>query len=151
MVKNDKKELVQTRLPMKIRICIYYPKLNSVTCKDHFSLSFIDQMLEGLAEHEYYCFLNGYSGYNQIPIAPHDQEKTTFTCPFGIFAYRRMPFGLCNIPATFQRCMFSLFSDMVNDFWRYLWMTVQSMEIPLTNACIISSWSYKDAWKKLDT
>ncbi|CAL9005416.1 unnamed protein product, partial [Prunus brigantina] len=65
------------------------------------------------AGHSHYCFLDGYSGYNQIAIAPEDQEKTTFTCPFGTFAYRRMPFGLCNAPATFQRCMMSVFSDMV--------------------------------------
>ncbi|KAH9716757.1 hypothetical protein KPL71_021569 [Citrus sinensis] len=69
-----------------------------------------------LAGHEFYCFLDGYSGYNQILIAPKDQEKTTFTCSFGTFAYRRMPFGLCNAPATFQRCMLSIFSDMVEQF-----------------------------------
>ncbi|KAH9696772.1 hypothetical protein KPL71_023323 [Citrus sinensis] len=73
-------------------------------------------MLDRLAGHEFYCFLDGYSGYNQIPIAPKDQEKTTFTCPFGTFAYKRMPFGLCNAPATFQRCMLSIFSDMVERF-----------------------------------
>ena len=73
-------------------------------------------MLERLASHEYYCFLTGYSGYNLIPIALDDQEKTTFTCPFGTFSYRRMPFGLCNAPATFQCCMLSLFSDMVEYF-----------------------------------
>ena len=70
-------------------------------------------MLERLADHEYYYFLDGYSRYNQIPIALEDQEKTTFTCPFGTFDYHRMPFGLCNAPATFQRFMLSLFSDMV--------------------------------------
>ena len=70
-------------------------------------------MLERLAGHAYYCFLDGYSGYNQIAIAQEDQEKTTFTCPFGTFAYRRMPFGLCNAPGTFQRCMVSIFSDYV--------------------------------------
>ncbi|GJR04872.1 reverse transcriptase domain-containing protein [Tanacetum coccineum] len=62
-------------------------------------------MLERLARNEYYCFLDGFSGYFQIPIDPLDQEKTTFTCPYGTFAYRRMPFGLCNAPGTFQRCM----------------------------------------------
>ena len=94
------------------RVCIDYCKLNSVTHKDHFSLPFIDQMLERLASHEFYCFLDGYSGYNQIAIVPEDQEKTTFTCLYGTFAYQRMPSGLCNAPATFQRCMISIFSDM---------------------------------------
>ncbi|CAL8988167.1 unnamed protein product [Prunus brigantina] len=79
-------------------------------------MPFIDQMLERLAGHTYYCFLDGYSGYNQIVIAPEDQEKTTFTCSFGTFAYRRMPFGLCNAPATFQRCMPAIFSDMIERF-----------------------------------
>ena len=78
-----------------------YRKLNKATRKYHFPLPFIDQMLDKLAGHEYYCFLDGYSGYNQIAIAPEDQEKTTFTCPYGTFAFRRMPFGLCNAPATF--------------------------------------------------
>ena len=82
VVKNENKELVQTRLLTKIRVCIDYRKLNAVTHKDHFPLLFIDQMLEHLVGHEYYCCLDGYSGHNQIPIAPEDQEKTTFTCPF---------------------------------------------------------------------
>nr|GEV14932.1 reverse transcriptase domain-containing protein [Tanacetum cinerariifolium] len=62
---------------------------------------------------QYYCFLDGFSGYFQIPIDPKDQEKTTFTCPYGTFAYRRMPFGLCNAPGTFQRCMMAIFHDMI--------------------------------------
>jgi hypothetical protein len=73
-------------------------------------------MLERLSGKEFYCFLDGYSGYFQVAIAPDDQEKTTFTCPFGTFAYRRMPFGLCNAPAAFQRCMMSIFSEYVEDF-----------------------------------
>lgn len=70
-------------------------------------------MLDRLAGHEYYCLLDGYSGYNQIVIAPKDQEKTTFSCPYGTFAFRWMSFGLCNAPATFQRCMMAIFSDIV--------------------------------------
>ena len=73
-------------------------------------------MLDRLAGKEYYCFLDGYSGYNQIAIAPEDQEKTTFTCPYRTFAFQRMPFGLCNAPATFQRCMMPIFTDMVEKF-----------------------------------
>jgi hypothetical protein len=73
-------------------------------------------MVVRLARHEYYYFLDGYSGYNQVLVDPEDQEKTTFTCPFGTFAYRRMPFELCNAPATFQWCMISIFFDMVEGF-----------------------------------
>ncbi|KAH9716759.1 hypothetical protein KPL71_021571 [Citrus sinensis] len=107
---------VMSRVTTGWRVCIDYRKLNSVTRKDYFSLPFIDQMLDRLAGHEFYCFLDGHLGYNQIPIALKDQEKTNFTCPFGTFAYRRMPFGLCNAPATFQRCMLNIFSDMVERF-----------------------------------
>ena len=84
-----------------------------MTRKDHFPLPFMDQLLERVSGHPFYYFLDGYSGYFQIEIAVDDQEKTTFTCPFGTYAYRRMPFGLCNAPTTFQRCMLSIFSDMV--------------------------------------
>ncbi|XP_027171986.1 uncharacterized protein LOC113771612 [Coffea eugenioides] len=110
---NHEGDLVPIRKPTGWRQCIDYRKLNAVTKKDHFPLPFIDQMVERLACRAYYCFLDGFSGYFQIAIAPEDQEKTTFTCPFGTFAYRRMPFGLCNAPATFQRCMISIFSEYV--------------------------------------
>nr|GEU32015.1 retrovirus-related Pol polyprotein from transposon 17.6 [Tanacetum cinerariifolium] len=70
-------------------------------------------MLERLAGNQYYCFLDGFLGYFQIPIDPKDQEKTTFTYPYGTFVYRRMPFGLCNAPGTFQRCMMAIFYDMI--------------------------------------
>ncbi|KAJ9547044.1 hypothetical protein OSB04_019587 [Centaurea solstitialis] len=115
VVTNDNNELVPTRTVTGWRVCIDYRKLNDATRKDHFPLPFIDQMLERLAGNEYYCFLDGFSGYFQIPIDPEDQEKTTFTCPFGTFAYRRMPFGLCSAPATFQRCMTAIFQDMIEN------------------------------------
>ncbi|GJY36632.1 reverse transcriptase domain-containing protein [Tanacetum coccineum] len=113
VVENDENELILTRLVTGWRVCIDYRKLNEATRKDHFPLPFMDQMLERLARNDYYCFLDGFSGYFQIPIDPKDQEKTTFTCPYGTFAYRRMPFGLCNAPGTFQRCMMAIFHDMI--------------------------------------
>ena len=73
----------------------------------------MDQLLERVSSHPFYCFLDGYSGYFQIDITVDDQDKTTFTCPFGTYAYRRMPFGLCNAPTTFSHCMLSIFSNMV--------------------------------------
>ena len=94
-------------------MCIEYRKLNAGTRKDNFPLPFVDQMLERVAGHEFYCFLDGYSGYNQIEITLEDQEKTTFTCPFGTFSFRKMPFGLCNSLGTFQWCMMGSFSDMI--------------------------------------
>ncbi|RVX03230.1 Retrovirus-related Pol polyprotein from transposon 17.6 [Vitis vinifera] len=113
VIQNEKGEEVSTRLTLGWSVCIDYRRLNSVTRKDHFSLPFMDQVLERVSGHPFYCFLDGYSGYFQIKIDLEDQEKTTFTCPFGTFAYRRMPFGLCNAPVSFQRCMLSIFSDMV--------------------------------------
>ncbi|GKB90848.1 reverse transcriptase domain-containing protein [Tanacetum coccineum] len=113
VVKNEENELVPTRLVTGWRVCIDYRKLNEATCKDHFQLPFMDQMLERLAGNEFYCFLDGFSGYFQISIDPKDQEKTTFTCPYGTFVYRRMLFGLCNAPGTFQRCMMAIFYDMI--------------------------------------
>ncbi|CAN6725983.1 unnamed protein product [Malus baccata var. baccata] len=109
VVTNAENELVPTRIQTGWRVCIDYRKLNATTRKHHFPLPFIDQMLERLAGYAFYCFLDGYSGYNQIVITPEDQEKITFTCPFGTFAYHCMPFGLCNAPATFQRCFYRRF------------------------------------------
>ena len=76
------------------RICVYYRELNKATKKDHFPLPFIDQVLDGLAGKQFFSFLDGFSGYNHIQISPKDQDKTTFTYPWGTFAYQVLPFGL---------------------------------------------------------
>ncbi|XP_073017880.1 uncharacterized protein [Primulina eburnea] len=92
VVKNENDELISTRTVTGWRVCIDYRKLNNVTRKDHFPLPFIDQMLDRLAGYCHYCFLDGYSGYNQIAIALEDQEKTTFTCPYGTNVKKRTYF-----------------------------------------------------------
>nr|GEV43886.1 reverse transcriptase domain-containing protein [Tanacetum cinerariifolium] len=115
VVINKHDEHVPTRTVTSWRVCIDDRKLNEATAKDHFPLPFMDQMLERLTRNKYLCFLNGFYGYFQIPINPNDKEKTTFTCPFRTYAYRRMYFGLCNAPATFQRCMLAIFHDMIEE------------------------------------
>ncbi|KAK1645793.1 hypothetical protein QYE76_063598 [Lolium multiflorum] len=109
VVPNDNDELIPQRVVVGYRMCIDFRKVNKVNKKDHYPLPFIDQMLERLSKNTHFCFLDGYSGFSQIAVRVKDQEKTTFTCPYGTYAYRRMPFGLCNAPATFQRCMSAIF------------------------------------------
>ena len=121
-------------------MCIDYRKLKPVTRKDHYPLPFIDQMLDRLVGHPYLCFLDGYFGYNQISIALEDQEKTTFTCPYGTFAFRRMPFGLYNALATFQRCKMSMFLDLVEE----------AMEIFMDDFSVYGS-SFEHCLKNLET
>ena len=141
VVRNEKNELVQTRVVSGYRMCIDYRKLNAATRKDHFPLPFVDQLLERLANHSHFCYLDGYSGFFQIPIHPSDQDKTTFTCPYGTFAYRRMPFGLCNAPATFQRAMMAIFSDFIENeveiFMDDFSVYGASFDSCLTNLCKI--------------
>ena len=136
---NEKNELILTRAVTRWRVSIDYRKLNTTTRKDHYPLPFINQMLDMLARHSHYYFFDGYFGYNHIAIALEDQEKSTFTCPYGTFAFRRMPFGLC-IPATFQRCMMSIFSDLVEEV----------MEIFMDDFSVYGS-SFEDCLKNLET
>ena len=109
VVANDNDDLIPQRTIVGYRMCIDFRKLNKAAKKDHYPLPFIDQMLERLAKNSHFFFLDGYSGFSQIAVRHQDQEKTTFTCPYGTYAYRRMRFGLCNGPATFQRCMSAIF------------------------------------------
>ena len=132
---NDKGKEIQTRLPTKWRVCIDYQKLNAATKKDHFPLPFIDQILDKLSGQGFYSFIDGYSGYNQLAIHPDDQEKMTFTCPFGTYAFQRMPFGLCNAPATFQRCMMAIFSDFIGESME-VFMDDFSVFGPSFDACL---------------
>nr|GEY12174.1 reverse transcriptase domain-containing protein [Tanacetum cinerariifolium] len=136
---NEENELILTRLVTRWRVCIDYRKLNEATRKDHFPLPFMDQMLERLAGNEYYCFLDGFFGYFQILIDHRDQENTTFTCPYGTFAYRRMPFGLYNAPGTFQRCMLAIFHDMVE----------KTMEVLMDDFSVFGN-SFKSCLSRLD-
>ena len=140
VIRNEKNELINTRTVTGWRVCIDYRKLNTATRKDHYPLPFIDQMLDRLASHSHYCFLDGYSGYNQIAIALEDQKKSTFTCPYGTFAFRRMPFGLCNASATFQRCMMSIFFNLVEEV----------MEIFMDDFSVYGS-NFEDCLRNLET
>ena len=89
--------------------------MNKATLKDYFPLPFTDQVLDTLSGKQYFSFLDGYRGYNQILITPKDQGTMTFTCPWGTYAYRVLPFGLCNAPTTFQRVVLGIFTDLVHD------------------------------------
>jgi hypothetical protein len=113
----------------KLRICQDYRKLNSVTKKDHFPLPFTDTLLDGVAGYECYSFMDGFSGYNQIQIAQRYRLLTAFTTDWGIFAHTKMPFGLCNAPATFQRLMTIAFQMYLRKF----------MEIFLDDFCVYST------------
>ncbi|GJU74221.1 reverse transcriptase domain-containing protein [Tanacetum coccineum] len=141
VVANEENELIPTRLVTGWRVCIDYRKLNEATRKDHFPLPFMDQMLERLAGNEFYCFLDGFSGYFQIPIDPHDQEKTTFTCPYGTFAYRRMPFGLCNAPGTFQRYCINAFKTLKKKLTEAPILVVPDWNLPFELMCDASDFA----------
>ncbi|KAL2641651.1 hypothetical protein R1flu_009238 [Riccia fluitans] len=100
----------------KIRMCQDFRKLNAASKKDHHPLPFIDQILDRVASHECYNFLDGFSVYNQVSIREEYKDKTTFTTDWGTFAYHKMPFGLCNALATFQRMMTSIFQEYLRKF-----------------------------------
>src|SRR3954471_20546386 len=98
VVPNDKNELIPQRTIIGYIMRIDFRKLNKSTRKDHYPRPFIDQMLERLSKNTHFCYIDEYSGFSQIHVNTADQKKTTFTCPYSTYAYRRMPFGLCNAP-----------------------------------------------------
>jgi hypothetical protein len=116
-------------------MCIDFRKVNKVTKKDRYPLPFIDQMLERLSKKTHFYFLDGYSSLPQIAVKKQDHEKTTFTCPYGTYAYRRRPFGLCNAPTTFQRCMSAIFHSFCEEIVEVFMDDSPSMELLLIIVC----------------
>jgi hypothetical protein len=103
-----------------IHVCIDYRDINKAYPKDNFTTPFIDQIVDDCAGSEIFSLMDGFSGYNQINIVPADQHKTAFICPWGTFTYRKIPFGLKNAGATFQRAMSYAFHDINNIVQPYL-------------------------------
>ncbi len=102
--------LVKKKGGNKLRVCVDYRDLNIRTLKDHFPLPFISTIVDEVARTELYSFMDGYSGYNHVSIAPEDWHKTTFTSPWGTLG---MPFGLCNALAAFQIVMTYAFFEFL--------------------------------------
>ena len=100
----------------EIRICIDFRNLNKVSLKDNYPLPKMDHILQRVVGSQRISMLDGFSGYNQVLVHPDDQEKTTFTTPWGTFMYSKMPFGLMNAGATFQRAMDIAFSEEKDKF-----------------------------------
>lgn len=96
-----------------IRLCVDYRKLNQKTIRDAFPLPRIEESLDALHGSSLFSTCDLASGFHQIAMSLTDQHKTAFVTPFGLFEYTRMPFGLCNSPATFQRLMQHVFSELV--------------------------------------
>jgi hypothetical protein len=113
IIQNNKDEVIHFRTITGYKMCIDFMKLNKDTIKTHKPLPFIERILERLTNNCYFCFLDGYSRYSQISVQLEDQEKTTSTCPSGTYAYKLMPFGLCNAAANFQECVLKIFDDLV--------------------------------------
>ena len=100
----------------EIRLCIDFRNLNRASLKDNYPLPKMEHILQKVVGSKRISLLDGFSGYNQVLVIPEDQLKTTFTTPWGTFMYVKMPFGLMNAGATFQREMDIAFSDEIGHF-----------------------------------
>src|ERR1044072_3996257 len=103
-----------TKKDGKVRMYVDYRDLNKASPKDDFPLPHIDMLVDDTAKFNVFSFMDGFSGYNQIIMAPEDMEKTSFITPWGTFFYKVMPLGLNNADATYQRAMTTLFHDMMH-------------------------------------
>jgi hypothetical protein len=103
-----------------IHMCIDYRDINKACPKDNFPTPFVDQIVDDCTGSEIFSLMDGFSRYNQINIVPKDQHKTAFICPWGTFSYRKLPFGLKNAGATFQRAMSYAFHDIKHIMQPYL-------------------------------
>ncbi|KAK1431975.1 hypothetical protein QVD17_08812 [Tagetes erecta] len=95
------------------RMCVDFKNLNKACPKDCYPLPEIDLKIDSLAPFKYNCFLDAYKGYHQMQMTPDDEDKTTFYTPDGIFCYTKMPFGLKNAGATYQRLMDFAFKNQI--------------------------------------
>ena len=102
----------------KVRVCVDFRDLNKASPKDDFFLPHIDMLVDSNAGHSMLLFMDEFSGYNKILMAPKDMEKTSFIIEWGTYCYRVMPFGLKNVGATYQRAATTLCIEML-----YMWMT----------------------------
>ena len=98
----------------KVRMCVDYRDLKRASPKDNFPLPHIDTLVDNTAKHFLFSFMDGFSSYNQIRMAPENMEKTIFLTMWGTFCYKVIPFGLKNVGATYQRAMVMLFHDMMH-------------------------------------
>ena len=96
----------------KVRLCTDYRKLNSVTVKDSFPLPRIDDILDAIGSSKFLTQIDMLKGYYQIPLSESAKQMSAFITPFGLFQYERLPFGMCNAPATFQRMVNNLTHDL---------------------------------------
>lgn len=103
-----------------LRFCVNYQALNDKTVKDKYPLPIIDDLLLELTGSNYFSSFDLFSGYHQIPMNTNDIDKTTFITKYGCFAFNVLPFGLCNAPATFQRCMEEVFKPIQQNIIVYL-------------------------------